>query len=53
MQPPATVHWLLTHIRRSGQSMSVPQKSHGKQRSAMQVQLMLQSALLAQRVGWQ
>lgn len=53
MQPPATVHWLLMHIRMSGQSMSEPQKSQGRQRSAMQVQLTLQSALLAQVVGWQ
>jgi len=53
MQPPATVHWLLTHIRRSGQSASEPQKSHGRHRLAMHVQFTLQSASPAQLVGWQ
>lgn len=53
MQPPGTVQVLLTQVRMSGQSASLPQRSQGKHRLATQLQLKEQSASALHVVGWQ
>ncbi len=51
MHPPGMVHSLLMQLRMSEQSMSEPQRSHGKQRPPPHVQPWLQSAVVVHEVG--